>query len=109
MRFNKDIDGVSDEAYRILSNYHWPGNVRELEHAMEHAFVLCRGRVITVDNLPPEIKAHQSSPKSVVEKDSATDPQNILLALKKTGGNKAQAARLLGISRKTIYRKLSQL
>jgi transcriptional regulator with PAS, ATPase and Fis domain len=109
MRFNKDIDGVSDEAYRILSNYHWPGNVRELENAMEHAFVLCRGGVITIDHLPSEIKAYHDPSQSVAEKDSATDPQRILRALKKTGGNKAKAARLLGISRRTIYRKLSQL
>jgi PAS domain S-box-containing protein len=109
MRFNKDIEGVSDEAYRVLSSYRWPGNVRELENAMEHAFVLCHGRVITIDHLPPEIKAPQGSPQSVTEKDSASDLQNILRALKKTGGNKAKAARLLGISRRTIYRKISQL
>jgi PAS domain S-box-containing protein len=109
MRFNKDIDGVSDEAYRILSNYHWPGNVRELENALEHAFVLCRARVITADHLPPEINAQQRSQKPVTEKDSAADLQNILRALKKTDGNKAKAARLLGISRRTIYRKISQL
>jgi two-component system response regulator HydG len=107
MRFNKDIDGVSDEAFRTLSGYRWPGNVRELENAIEHAFVLCHGRVITVDHLPPEIKALQGYPQAVTEKDFATDPQNILRALKKTGGNKAKAARLLGISRRTIYRKLS--
>lgn len=109
MRFNKDIDGVTDEAYRVLSSYRWPGNVRELENAMEHAFVLCHGRVITIDHLPPEIIAPQGSPQAVTEKDSATDLQNILRALKETGGNKAKAARLLGISRRTIYRKLSQL
>ncbi|MEE8430341.1 MAG: sigma 54-interacting transcriptional regulator [Candidatus Desulfatibia sp.] len=109
MRFNKDIDGVTDEAYRVLSSYRWPGNVRELENAMEHAFVLCHGRVITIDHLPPEIKTPQGSPQPVTEKDSATDLQNILRALKETGGNKAKAARLLGISRRTIYRKLSQL
>ncbi len=109
MRFNKDIEGVSDEAYRVLSNYHWPGNIRELENALEHAFVLCHGRVITVDHLPPEIKTLHEALQSVVETDSATDSQNILRALEKTGGNKAKAARLLGISRRTIYRKLSQL
>ena len=108
MRFNKDIDGVSDEAYRILSNYHWPGNVRELENALEHAFVLCRTRLITADHLPPEITARQRSQKPVTEKDSAADLQNILRALKKTDGNKAKAARLLGINRRTIYRKLSK-
>ncbi len=107
-RFNKDIEGVSEEVYKLFSSYFWPGNVRELENALEHAFVLCRDQVIMVEHIPSEIQAYHGSPKSVIEKDSATDTKNILQALKKTGGNKAKAARLLGISRRTIYRKLSQ-
>jgi PAS domain S-box-containing protein len=107
-RFNKDIEGVSEEVYKLFSNYFWPGNVRELENALEHAFVLCRDQVIMVEHIPSEIQAHHGSPKSVIEKDSATDTKNIIRALKETGGNKAKAARLLGISRRTIYRKLSQ-
>lgn len=107
-RFNKDIEGVSGEVYKLFSSYYWPGNVRELENALEHAFVLCRDHVIMVMHIPSEIQAFHGSPKSAIKKDSVTDAKNIIRALEKTGGNKAKAARLLGISRRTIYRKLSQ-
>jgi PAS domain S-box-containing protein len=50
-RFNKDIEGVSEEVYKLFSNYFWPGNVRELENALEHAFVLCRDQVIMVEHI----------------------------------------------------------
>ncbi len=107
-RFNKDIEGISDDVMQTLSTYPWPGNVRELEHAMEHAFVLCRNRFIAVEHLPFELKEHPGYPKLYSEKKTPLNPQTILEALEKTAGNKAKAARLLGISRKTIYRKLSQ-
>ena len=108
-RFNKDIEGISDDVMQTLSTYPWPGNVRELEHAMEHAFVLCRNRFIAVEHLPFELKERPSGyPKLYSEKKTPLNPQTILEALEKTAGNKAKAARLLGISRKTIYRKLSQ-
>lgn len=107
-RFNKDIEGVSDDVFRIFSAYPWPGNVRELEHAMEHAFVLCRSRFISVEHLPLELKEHPIYPKLYSKKNTPLKLQTILEALEKTAGNKTKAARLLGISRKTIYRKLSQ-
>ena len=107
-RFNKDIEGVSDEVSRTLSAFSWPGNVRELEHAIEHAFVLCHDRYISVEHLPPEIRENNGYQRSTSETKSSVNRQTILLALEKTAGNKAKAARLLGISRKTIYRKLSQ-
>jgi PAS domain S-box-containing protein len=107
-RTNKDIEGVSDNAVRQLSAYPWPGNVRELEHAIEHAFVLCHDRFIGVEHLPPEVKEYNEDQRSSSETESAINRQTILQALEKTAGNKAKAARLLGISRKTIYRKLSQ-
>ena len=107
-RFTKDIEGTSDIANRKLSAYPWPGNVRELEHAIEHAFVLCHDRFIGVEHLPPEVREFEGYQKSTSETGSAINRQTILQALEKTAGNKAKAARLLGISRKTIYRKLSQ-
>jgi PAS domain S-box-containing protein len=107
-RFNKDIEGVSDEVSRTLSAFPWPGNVRELEHAIEHGFVVCHNRYISVEHLPPEIREYSGYPRSTSETKSRINRQTILQALEKTAGNKAKAARLLGISRKTIYRKLSQ-
>ncbi len=105
-RFKKDIDGLSNEVLQKFMSYRWPGNVRELEHVIEHAFVLCRGRVIALEHIPSEIRNDESA-----EKIASTSPklkvssQDIQKALIKTGGNKAKAARLLGINRITIYRK----
>ena len=106
--FNKRIEGVSDDAHRILAAYPWPGNVRELEHAIEHAFVLCHSRFIAVAHLPPEIRKAPRDQKITLERESTVNLKAIRQALEKTAGNKAKAARLLGISRRTIYRKLSQ-
>jgi transcriptional regulator with PAS, ATPase and Fis domain len=107
-RFNKDIEDVSEDVKRFLSDYPWPGNIRELEHALEHAFVLCHGGFITVDHLPAEIRAYHDNKNYHAPKGPPTDIQDIFRALEKTAGNKTKAARLLGISRRTIYRKLSR-
>jgi PAS domain S-box-containing protein len=107
-RFNKKIEGVSDDVLRMFSEYNWSGNIRELEHAIEHAFVLCHGRFIALDHLPPEIREFNRDQTITSEKESSINLQAIIQALEKTGGNKSKAARLLGISRRTIYRKLSQ-
>jgi len=102
----KNIQGFSDEALELLNIYNWPGNVRELEHAIEHSFVLCRETIITRQHLPPEIAEYDQIPAiSNLEEEKITI-ERILEALQKTAGNKARAARLLGISRRTIYRKL---
>lgn len=106
--FEKRIDGISDEVLRTFMGYPWPGNIRELEHAIEHAFVLCRDRTITVDHVPSEIKEYTEIKKATPGKNSIEAPQVIVEALNKTGWNKARAARLLGISRQTLYRKIDK-
>ena len=88
--------------------YPWPGNVRELKHAIEHAFILCRGRLITVDNLPSEIISAVNINKPAHAGSLLSNHQDILKALKETGWNKSKAARRLGISRQTIYRKIKK-
>lgn len=110
-RFKKKIEGISNEVLNKFMNYPWPGNVRELEHVIEHAFVLCHGRVITIDHLPLEIKSYESAAKVMEAKIQLKDKktaQEILNALNRTGWNKAKAARLLHVSRQTVYRKISQ-
>ncbi|MBT4643670.1 MAG: sigma 54-interacting transcriptional regulator, partial [Deltaproteobacteria bacterium] len=107
-RFNKEIEGVLDDVTRIFSNYAWPGNIRELEHALEHAFTVCHTKIITPDHLPIEIKMDTQNTGHAFYENDGVDIKDILHALEKTDGNKAKAARLLGINRKTIYRKLSQ-
>lgn len=108
-RFKKNIEGISSEALSRFMNYPWPGNVRELEHVMEHAFVLCHGGVITLEHLPAEIRDYEKTEKTAIPKIRAkgsNGDEEILNALNKVRWNKTKAARLLGISRRTIYRKI---
>jgi len=106
--FKKNIDGTSDEVLKTFMSYPWSGNVRELEHAIEHAFVLCHDKTILVDHLPTEIKEYAKIKSPAPEKNSNDDSKDILQALNQTGWNKAKAARLLGIDRRTIYRKIDK-
>jgi len=109
-RFNKRIEDISNEVLNIFMNYSWPGNVRELEHVMEHAFVLCHGTTITMKHLPADIRNFEQindRPQIKPQIKKQSGGQDILDALNKTGGNKAKTARLLGISRQTIYRKIN--
>jgi len=105
-KFKKNISGISNEVLTTFMHYPWPGNIRELEHSIEHAFVICHGQAITVDHLPSEIKEYSEPKRPTHEKMSIDGPKEILQALEKTDWNKAKAARLLGISRQTIYRKI---
>ncbi len=107
--FNRNIRNISDDVLNIFMSYLWPGNIRELKHVIEHAFVVCRNHIITTDHLPPEIMSH-SNPvdEDIKETHSIGNPGEILDALNKTGWNKAKAARLLGVSRQTIYRKINE-
>ncbi|MEA3435833.1 MAG: sigma 54-interacting transcriptional regulator [Thermodesulfobacteriota bacterium] len=106
--FNKKIDGVTDKVLTTFMHYPWPGNVRELKNAIEHAFVICRGRNITLDHLPSEIIEYSKGTNRTNEKKVINEPHEILHALTKTDWNKAKAARMLGISRQTIYRKINE-
>lgn len=105
-RFNRKITAVSADVMKLFVNYTWPGNVRELEHSLEHAFVLCRQSIIGIDDLPPEFKDIDETEASFPIDEKKSDTQALLKALEKTGCNKAKAARLLGISRQTLYRKI---
>jgi transcriptional regulator with PAS, ATPase and Fis domain len=110
-RFKKNIEGISSEVLSKFMKYAWPGNVRELEHAMEHAFVLCHGSVITLEHLPLEIRDYERTDKVFLQENQAKGPNGapeILNALNRTGWNKTEAARLLGITRQTVYRKIYQ-
>ncbi|MBT4264503.1 MAG: hypothetical protein HOD85_09885 [Deltaproteobacteria bacterium] len=106
-KYNKAIAGISDSALQMFMNHSWPGNIRELEHALEHAFVLCEQGIIFPDQLPADLRTI-SEPKKQTSTESIVGPQDILDVLERTDWNKAKAARLLGINRKTLYRKLSR-
>jgi DNA-binding NtrC family response regulator len=99
--------GVSDEAIDVLREYGWPGNVRELNNAMEFAAIHCPGEAIQPSDLPPEILAATRNPNSppLSQEDERA---RLLTALETANGNRTEAARLLGISRATFYRRLGE-
>jgi sigma-54 dependent transcriptional regulator, acetoin dehydrogenase operon transcriptional activator AcoR len=103
------VTELSHDALRLLVDYHWPGNVRELRSAIEFAVIGCSGRVIQSDDLPPEI-LQPAELESVIPGDPLMDEKaRFLQALERSRGNRALAARLLGISRATLYRRLADL
>ncbi len=104
-RFGRRISGVSPEVEKLFMEYRWPGNIRELIHTLEHAFVVCKRPVIELADLPPEIREHVP-PLKGPGRDAAREKGRIMGALRQAGGNKAKAARILGVSRQTIYRKI---
>ena len=126
-RIGKEISGISDQALSLMARYDWPGNVRELENVLERACVLCASPTISAALLPREIlhpeerRSARRPQERILPASGATLPgisvepeylsmeERIINALRKTGGNKAKAARLLGINRSTLYRKLHEL
>jgi DNA-binding NtrC family response regulator len=109
-RFGRQIGRVSEEARAMMTSYTWPGNIRELENVVERAFVVCRDETIDTQHLPPELQAgfELDASECVVSVAATDEVQVIRDALEKTGWNKSRAARLLGISRRTIYRKIEE-
>lgn len=102
----KHVTEISQDALRLFMDYDWPGNVRELRSAIEFTVIHCDGSVIQADDLPPEI----FQPVDVVAGDPLLDEKSrFLQALVRSRGNRALAARLLGISRATLYRRLADL
>ena len=112
----KDIKGISAQAMDLLLKYRWPGNVRELENAIEHAVVLCSGNYITERELPLRIKKQKEQIDNKIEHQSSfmdnsleeLEKKAIIAALEKTKGNKSKAARLLKITRRTLYLKMQK-
>ncbi len=102
---------LSDEVTDIFMNYEWPGNVRQLKNTIERAAVLVRGERITIRELPEEILVHCQKVKNVsaVKPLKVLERQAINDALLLCNGNKSKAARKLGISRKTFYKRLKEL
>jgi two-component system response regulator HydG len=102
---------ISDDAMRRLIAYDWPGNVRELENAIERAVAMGSGPIVHVGDLPSSL--HYPSSERVPEKDELLPMEElerraILRTLRETGGDKLAAARMLGIGKTTLYRKLKQ-
>ena len=113
-RAKKPVRGISEPAARLLSGYDWPGNVRELENCMERAVALCRLDEITVEDLPAKIQDHgtqiviaTAAPNELITLDEM-ERRYARQVLERVGGNKAHAARVLGINRRSLYRRLEE-
>ncbi len=107
-KFDKSVVALSEDVQRVFMEYPWPGNIRELEHALEHAFVTARQDIITIDLLPGEFNDFLEEHVLSESEGTILGAQEIMDALKKAGGNKSKAARILGISVRTIYRKIEK-
>jgi DNA-binding NtrC family response regulator len=116
-RFGKEpkkISGISEKALKILINYFWPGNVRELENVIQRAITLCQQEVILPQDLPASL-VHEAD-KNLVEKGlrekytvDQLEKEYIKRVLIEVEGNKSRAAEILGLDRKTLYRKLEEI
>jgi DNA-binding NtrC family response regulator len=105
---------TTQDAMAVLTAYAWPGNVRELRNALERAATLAPGREISTDDLPPRIRDAGTATARVADASRRNLPLRdlerayILEVLRQTAGNKSKAAEILGLDRKTLYRKLDE-
>ncbi len=112
----KQFDGITADAMSALTDYDWPGNVRELRNTIEKMVVLSRGTRLTARDIPQEIRSNSSllskSDKNIgiPAETSLADTERLLIvdALKKNNGNRTKAAEALGISRRTLHRKINE-
>ncbi len=108
----KQIEGFSSAAYEMLSAYDWPGNIRELRNLVERMVVLARGKILDIADIPAQVREKASGGGEVkIDAELTVDEMEkrmIIQALDKTGGNRTKAAEKLGISRRTLHRKLNE-
>ena len=114
-RNRKKIEKITPEALSLLSKYNWPGNIRELKNIVERMVVLARENVITIDQVPEDIRTEGSLLRTQLApsgKAAGTlqemEEDMIRKALSEVNHNKSLAAKKLGISRRTLYRKISE-
>jgi two-component system response regulator AtoC len=108
----KNVRQILPEVMDALMAYHWPGNVRELRTAMEHAVVLCRGEKVGLRDLPTSVRGNAAAPLPLSGSRGKADlsvkeaeKELIVRALKESNGSRTEAARKLGMSRRTLHRK----
>lgn len=123
-RLGRNVSSLSDQAMQMLRTYSWPGNVRELSHVIERGCVMCTGSTMGIEHLPRELLPQPGEPATVpadatgseakipvgmqAASSLLSEKEQLLEMLSRVGGNKAKAARLLGIDRSTLYRKIKR-
>jgi two-component system response regulator HydG len=108
---NRSIDGISDEVRQMMRQHPWPGNVRELMNCIESMVVTSTGKIITLDNLPEHLLSKCAAMQLDPEQGgtlATMERQMIADTLERTGGDKPEAARILGIGLRTLYRKIDR-
>ncbi|MDI6797052.1 MAG: sigma 54-interacting transcriptional regulator [Desulfatibacillaceae bacterium] len=112
LKSDRRIDGISSQAMARLMEYPWPGNVRELKSALEYAFVTCHESLIEPRHLPPAMAAAKPAapitPQARPVSRDERQKQELMEALAQAGGNQSEAARLLGISRVTVWNRMKK-
>ncbi|MCK5193065.1 MAG: sigma 54-interacting transcriptional regulator, partial [Desulfobulbaceae bacterium] len=107
----KNITGLTKEAMKLFMEYQWPGNVRELKSALEYAFVVAEGGLISQDQLPLQIieKKKTGGANSFLAGQKDLAEKNALIeALRESRGNQSQAARILGVNRVTVWNRMKK-
>lgn len=108
------VEGIDKDALALLVSHRWPGNVRELEHTVERAVLLGKNSTITVADLPSQLSAGEPRKLPLAEAVARSftlrdlEREYIERVLEETGGNKSEAAKILGVDRTTLYRKLDE-
>ncbi|MBZ4414643.1 sigma 54-interacting transcriptional regulator [Myxococcus sp. XM-1-1-1] len=109
-RGTRRVERIAPGARKLLESHGWPGNVRELRNVMEYAYVIGEGPVLREVDLPPEFSEAKALTHLPVATTGATlDEEQVRAALTRAGGNRSKAARLLGVSRVTLWRRLRTL
>lgn len=111
--FLDELCEVDPEALDAIVRYQWPGNVRQLKNALDRAVILADDHLIKIEDLPPEVAAAVANPPSSVRTHvsddlSSIEREHVLAVLRRESGNKARAARALGVSRRSLYRMLER-
>lgn len=110
----RQVDGITRDAMKCIMDYHWPGNIRQLRNAIQHAMVTVTGDRVSLLDLPAELRndAPRSSNDSAATRHGDARQQDekrrIIDALRETHGNRTRAARLLGVSRVTLWKKITR-
>jgi len=112
----KGITGLSPQAMDCFMSHRWPGNVRELKGALEYSFVVAEGGMIELEHLPPQVVESRGAPAgtgwreppAAAGQGGLSQKDALVAALRQTGGNQSQAAKLLGVNRVTVYNRMKK-
>lgn len=111
LKSGKTIQGISNDAMKLLMTYPWPGNVRELKSAFEYAAVSCQETIIRPYHFPPHIFQEKTPPvisRTTTLSREQMKKKQLIEALEQAGGNQSEAARILGVSRVTIWNRMKR-